>query len=185
MYMGWILFIVALYFCPDFWIINELKYLSPFFVASIALSKCKWDNAPNWFMLLSVGCYIVMFHYYGFSISMYRMGDNVLTFDYLYGTIFRSMIGLFGCVVSIALCKCLAQVPYVSKYMLYLGGLTLPIYVLHQKLFMWNMMLHIQLPNMFAAIMGSVILIQLSIFIYKLLKENRICALVLFGENYL
>lgn len=182
-FVCWIVLFTILYFCPDLWVLHQLKYLTPFFVCSIYLSKYSWEKTPIWLLGISSIIFICLLMHYDFSKSMYRMDDNIFTLQHFLDYIFRFSIGLFGCVASILICKIVSLTTYLKKMLCYTGTLTLPIYVLHQKLIEWNLYCKFEIRNMILLILISISLCIITIYTYKILKRNRLFSYLLFGEK--
>lgn len=182
MYLGWILLMGVLYFCPGVCLVNEIKYLSPFFVGAIALRRLNWENIPIWMTVISVICFCILFTKFDFSMSMYRMSDETLTYNYLYETVFRLLIGAFGCIVALSICIFIPSAGYLGKGLMYIGVMTLPIYVLHQEMLMWNIIVGIQICHIVPILFITILIVLLSIMVYKIMKKSLIVALLLFGE---
>lgn len=182
-FICWIVLVTILYFCPDFWVLHQLKYLTPFFACSIYLSKYSWDKSPIGLLGISSIIFVCLLIHYDFSKSMYRMDDNVFTLQHLFDYIFRFSIGLFGCVFSLLICKILSLTTYLKKILCYIGTLTLPIYVLHQKLIEWNIFYKLKFDSILLSIFVSIALIFVTIILYKLLRKNNIISLFLYGEK--
>lgn len=168
---------------PPYWIINELKYLIPYFILSIYFKKYDWQKCPLWLFVISLTLFVLLLNIFTFDYSLYRMTDEMLTIKYTYMSIIRFLSGISGIICSLYICKWINKIPYISNYYVYIGTLTLPIYVLHQKFLMIERIVHYKTENILMIIASSLIIIELSIITYRLLKKNKYIQLFLFGEK--
>lgn len=77
--------------------------------------------------------------------------------------------------------KYIIRIKYLNASLLYIGGVTLSIYVLHQKFLVFSTILNYQTNNLFIIRLVLVIIILLSIFSYKILRHKAFRK-NLFGE---
>lgn len=182
-YTAWFFVFTILYFIPSAWMINEIKFLLPFFVMAIFCSKWNWQSVPVWLFVLSFILFFVAVNIYDWSFTLYSMGDmHILTWEFLYKTIVRLIGGISGIVCMLYLNKYIVRIKYLNASLLYIGGVTLPIYVLHQKFLMSSTILNYHTNNLFIICMVSVIIILLSILSYKILR-HKFFRKYLFGET--
>ncbi len=88
--------------------------------------KLFWDNAPFLRFLLV-------------SLTVYEMSDNVFAIEFFHKYLYMISIGFMGIMSAILLCKIIVLGKYLKTSLVYIGTMTLPIYVLHQKLLIWNL----------------------------------------------
>lgn len=184
MEIAWICFILLLYFCPGYWLINEIKYLAPFFMSGILFRKYNYEKIPLWILLSSFFIFTILLSKFNFSMTVYYMQDNIFSYSYFSLFLFRLVIGFTGCLSSILICKMLNKVFYLHKYFVIIGTNTLPIYVLHQKLFEWNKLVGIEITNIIIIFCLTIICIFISLGLYKIFIKNNLVSLLLFG-NYI
>lgn len=111
------------------------------------------------------------------------MDADIFTWDYLANTLLRIVIGFSGIVLSLFVCKWIAKLSWLKSTLLYMGGVTLPIYVLHEKFLMANKVLRIESSNHIVVLILTVLIILASIQMYTLLKKTRFCSMMMFGER--
>lgn len=180
-YIVWLLFYLIVYMAPDFWMGHELKILTPYFILAIALRKYDWAKCSLWIGLLSLMIFVAVMHFYTFEHSLYKMTDDVFTVRYHQFALIRFIAGLSGSVFVMWLTTYIQQIRYLVRPLIYIGMITLPIYVLHQKFLMINNVCHIQTTNTMSLLLLAIVDITLSVLIYKLLKNNKYLNLILFG----
>lgn len=183
MYWGWIIITIVLYFIPNIYLSHELKYLTPFFVGAIALSRYNWEEISNKVLLLSVVPFFILLSQFTFPMSLYEMQDDFFTINHLYIYLYRMFIGVLGCLFSMFVCKLIRGNICLGKCAMFLGTISLPIYAIHQKFLDWNLFVHISVANMFLIVSITFIVIVLSIITYRLIGRNKIISLFLFGEK--
>lgn len=94
---------------------------------------------------------------------MYLMGSECFSLNYIYGTSLRIACGIFGILCS------LTFVEYLSKFgnrvykLAVVGSMTLPIYVLHQKILIVNNVIHLQTDNYILIILLTLMLVVITI----------------------
>lgn len=180
-YIVWAIFYLLIYISPDFWMGHELKFLTPFFVLAIALRRYDWSKCSLWIGLLSLMLFVAVMQFYTFEHSLYKMTDDVFTVRYHQFALIRFIAGLSGSVFVMWLTTYIQQIRYLVRPLIYIGMITLPIYVLHQKFLMINNVCHIQTTNTMSLLLLAIVDITLSVLIYKLLKNNKYLNLILFG----
>lgn len=182
-YLAWLVIWCLFYALPDVWIFNEVEYLLPFFVGgifcrNINLQKTKWIGTA-----ISFCVFIVCLHYFSFDKAMYNMGDNIFSKQYIEDTLLRLACGWSGIALSLYMVRALLgwfkNINWIAK----VGMMTLPIYVLHQKIIMANRILKIQSDNILVEIVIAIVVMVLTIVIYNVLHKNKFIAFALFGEN--
>ena len=183
-YIAWLFLFLLLYFSPSFWMRNRLLFLLPFFVGSFELGKYKWKSCPLWLGVISLSLFvIVLFRFYSFDVSLYRMTADVLSEKYHFHSLIRYTLGFTGCISSIFICKYLFILPGLSKIIIGIGKKTLPIYVLHQFILLPNLYIFYSTNNYILIFIFSVLLVFISIIIYSILQKQRYLKLYLFGET--
>lgn len=114
---------------------------------------------------------------------MYNMGDNIFSKQYIEDTLLRLACGWSGIALSLYMVRALLgwfkNINWIAK----VGMMTLPIYVLHQKIIMANRILKIQTDNIMTEAIIAIVVMTLTINIYKVLHKNKFIAIALFGEN--
>lgn len=182
-YLAWCVIWCLFYVLPDVWVFNEIKYLLPFFVGGIFcrkinLQKRKWIGTT-----ISLCAFVVCLHFFSFDKTMYNMGDNIFSWKYIEDTFLRFVCGWFGILLSLYMIEMLQRklenIGWVAK----VGMMTLPIYVLHQKIIIINRLLKIQTDNILIEIVIAIVVTVLTIAMYKILHKNKVLALTLFGES--
>ena len=182
----WAVAFALLHFTPPtkyFVCLNELKFMLPFFVMGIYSKRFSWRGCRWWLFSLSalVFAYLLL-RVYTFDFSVYSMGRDVLSLDYQVKALVRLLAGVSGIVCSAWLCKWLLRCGPLSTWLSGLGTLTLPIYVLHQKFLMPVGLLHLQSGNLLLSLVASLVVMLLSVWVYRLLR-HRYVRLLFFGES--
>lgn len=171
----------CIYVLPTFPMSNELKFLTPFFIIGILWKKYNVIKLSNKIAIVALVVFVLCFHKYNFDYSLYMMDDNILDINYHIKNVIRFLSGISGIVCICYLCKYIPQ--YMSKPLLYIGAITLPIYVLHQKLLMPIQIFNYRSDNILMVIVVTVACILLSILCYKLLSSFKYLRLFCFGEK--
>lgn len=181
-FLAWAFVYSILYFTSPLWMVNEVKFLLPFFVAGIFFSKYDWKHVPLWLFSLSSILFMITIYVYDWSFTLYTMNENsILTWTYFYKTLVRVIGGTSGIICILYVCKYIGKIRYLNSFLMYLGGVTLPIYVLHQNFIDILKFFKYETKNIAIIFIVSVIIIELSIFLYKMMKCQlfKVC---LFGE---
>lgn len=181
-YLLWIIVFVTLNILPAFWLRNELIYLLPFFVLAYSFSNLDWSRINHSIGIISVILFCLMLHFYSFDDSLYQMDDQVMTGAYHFKAIFRFCIGAVGSLASIWICRFLQEIPHLRNVLIYLGGITLPIYVLHQKFMMWNYSIMYTNSSMLFDLCVTILIILLSLAFYKIMVKSTLLKRYFFGE---
>lgn len=182
-YLSWLAIWAILYLLPDVWIFNQLEFLCPFYVMGIAARNIDLQKLRAVWLIFAVLLFGLCYSRYSFDCSMYSMGWDCLSKEYLYNTCLRIAGGISGIIVSVYLAKLLARMPLGMKMLANVGMMTLPIYVLHQKFLLANVLLKYTTGNVFICTIVSVLLMAITIYAYKILRKNKYIALFLFGET--
>lgn len=182
-YIVWAIFYLLIYISPDFWMGHELKFLTPFFVLAIALRRYDWSKCSLWIGLLSLMIFVAVMQFYTFEHSLYKMTDNVFTVRYHQFALIRFIAGLSGSVFVMWLTTYIQQIRHLVRPLIYIGMITLPIYVLHQKFLMINNVLGMETTNIIVLLLFAIMDVVLSILTYKILSKNKYLRLFLFGKN--
>ena len=177
----WLLFYCLIYVLPTYFMVNELKFLIPFFVIGILWKRYEIMQPSNISFLLALAMFILCFHEYNFDYSLYMMQDDILNIDYHVKNVIRFLSGVSGIICICYLCKYIPQ--KLSNILLHIGTITLPIYVLHQKLLLPIRILNYKSDNMFIIIGTAILCIFLTILCYKLLSTFKFLRLFCFGEK--
>lgn len=183
-FIGWLGFYSIVYLSPSFWMVNEMKFLMPFFALAIIVKASKIEVLTIPYFIIAVITFIVCFSFYSFSSSLYEMTDNVFAISYHTNTMLRFFSGLSGSIITLYLCKKLYYNNLMIKCITYLGTITLPIYVLHQKFLMLNLAISFNTDSMLFCLLMAVIVILISIQTYKTLSHWPILSALLFGDKY-
>lgn len=183
-FMGWVVVFVILYFTPSLWMVNEVKFLLPFFVTAIFLRRYDWQQIPLWLFITSLFFYGGALYVYNWNFTLYSMSatDVFLSWEYLYMTIVRVVGGISGIISVLYLSKYIEKSNIVSKCFSYIGGITLPIYVLHQKFLLPLNLLNYETDNLSIIFITSIVIVFFSVFAYKLMK-HKFFRWYLFGET--
>lgn len=179
----WLVCYGIIYFLPSFFMSNEMKFLMPFFIIGILWKKYHINNFSIYHLGGALIVFILCFRVYSFDSSLYAMKNNVFELDYHIKSVIRLLSGISGIVCVCCLCKYIPCLRYLSKFLLYIGTTTLPIYVLHQKFLMPNMLLKYTSNNLLIITFVSICCVFLSIMFYRLLRRFHILRLICFGEK--
>ena len=181
-FLIWCLIFGIIYFIENVWMINEIKFLLPFFVIAIFFRNTNLQKLPFWLFLISAILYIGSIKIYNWDFTLYSMGkSNIYSWEYLYMTGVRIIGGLSGIICSIFLCKYISQISRLNDILCYIGKMTLPIYVIHQKFLLLPKILKYHTDNWSMIFASTILILGLSILLYKLMKY-RIIRKYLFGE---
>jgi fucose 4-O-acetylase-like acetyltransferase len=121
--------------------------------------------------------------FYTFEHSLYRMTDNVLTVKYHQFALIRFIAGFSGSIIILWLTTYIQQIKQIVGFLAYIGMITLPIYVLHQKFLLMNNILNVTTTNTIVLSVFAIIDVILCILLYNVLKQNKHVRLLLFGGN--
>lgn len=182
-YQVWIILYAFIYMAPDFWMGHEFKFLIPFFVLAISLRRYDWSKCPFFIGLISLIIFIISMRFYTFEHSLYRMTDNVLTVKYHQFALIRFIAGFSGSIIILWLTTYIQQIKQIVGFLAYIGMITLPIYVLHQKFLLMNNILNVTTTNTIVLSVFAIIDVILCILLYNCLKQNKHVRLLLFGGN--
>ena len=164
--------------------IQHLEFLCPFFALGILTRDFAYARLKGRIALCAALVYLVVFHFFSFDVSLYTMRLVTSEVEHFYGTLIRLAGGVSGIILSLYFIKCLMRIGEQRlKWLAVLGTLTLPIYAIHQKFYEVNRLLHIHSTNLLVFLLGTIIVILLSITAYKLLSKNCYLALLLFGKS--
>lgn len=182
-YLSWLFVWAILYLLPDVWVLNQLEFLCPFYVMGIAARNLDLHKVKPWVLIVAVVLFSLCLSRYTFDCSMYKMGAECLSLQYLRDTGLRIIGGVSGIVISLFFAKLLTNLSFGQAMLAKVGMLTLPIYVLHQKFLLVNLFLKYTTENLCYCALISVLLTAITISAYKILHRNKYIALFLFGEN--
>lgn len=183
----WCVTYIAVYFVPcGIFLGNELKFLMPFFVLGVFSSHIQWERMSPWLGAISLVIFAWCSIYYRFDDSYYEMGGSTLNLSFLSESIFRFICGLSGAFVIIWICQFLQRMSLLNSWLLRIGVVTLPIYVLHQKFLLPLRVIHFPcgiLGNYFLSLILSALVIELSIIVFHYIK-SPILRQIMFGEPW-
>lgn len=181
-FRAWIFLFLVLYFIPNTWMVNEVKFLLPFFVLAIFFRNYDWQHVPFWLFVLSVIFWGGTSYVYDWGFTLYTMDQTeILTWEYLYKTIIRIVGGLSGIICILYLFRFIKNIKCLNNLLLYVGGVTLPIYVLHQNFLLIPILLNYSTENKVVIFVMSLLIIGISILCYKILR-HKFFRSYLFGE---
>lgn len=181
-YIIWFVVWLVFYVLPDVWVFNQIEFLLPFYVLGIVCRNIKFDKLNIFISMIALVVFGICFLNFTFDNTMYAMGRDCFSLNYLYGTLFRIICGASGIICSIALVKFAIRVFSQLSVLSTVGTMTLPIYVLHQKLLIVNMFLNYYTGSVFVFGLIALMVICITVMVYKLLRKNKYLALFLFGE---
>lgn len=184
-YFGWLVVWLFFYVLPDVWVFNQIEFLLPFYVFGIIGRNVKWEKMNAGISVLALIGYCTCFSLFTFNDTMYLMGSECFSLNYIYRTSLRLVSGIFGILCSLAFVGCLSNFGDRVYKLAVVGSMTLPIYVLHQKFLIVNNLIHLQIDNYIPMILLALILVAITIKTYKILRKNRYIALLLFGKTIL
>lgn len=181
-FICWIVIFIILYFAPPIWMVNEVKFLLPFFVIAIYLRKYDWQHVPLWLLVISLFLFGSSLYVYNWNFTLYSMNKtDIFTYEYLYMTIVRIVGGVAGIICFLYLSECVGKLHFLSNIFSYIGKVTLPIYVLHQKFLLPLRILNYETNNLFIIFIISIIIVLFSVLVYKIMKQ-KFFRMYLFGE---
>lgn len=182
------LVILLLYFIPGYWMVNESKYLAPFFLLgyycrNINIHSCDITNIKFLILFFIIfSAFSISFSLFDYEYTMYMMNDDIVSTDYLFKYCIRLVCGLTGSLVVIILCSLVSPRSGWAKYLAYLGTITLPIYVLHQFFLMPNRFLNFNTSNILVFTLLSFFIILLSYLFYRYTCNYLIFKKTLYGK---
>lgn len=181
-YIGWLVVWLFFYIMPDVWVLNQIEFLLPFYVLGIIGRNVKWEKMNVGISVLALIGYCICFSIFTFDDTMYAMGSDCFSLNYIYGTSLRLFSGISGILCSLAFISCLSKLSNRVSKVAAVGAMTLPIYVLHQKFLIINKVMHLHTDNHVLMILIALMLILITIGTYKILHRNKYLALLFFGE---
>lgn len=181
-YIGWLVVWLFFYIMPDVWVLNQIEFLLPFYVFGIIGRKVKWEKLNVGISVFALIGYCACYSIFTFDDTMYAMGSDCFSLNYIYGTSLRLVSGISGILCSLAFISCFSKLSSRASKVAAVGAMTLPIYVLHQKILTLSRVMHLHTDNHVLMILIVLMLILTTIGIYKILHRNKILALLLFGE---
>ena len=168
---------------PCIWMRNETVFLLPFFVVAILFSKNHWEKCGNLIGVVSIVVFIIMLQFYSFDMSLYKMTSEFFTIQYHYYAAIRFCIGFSGCLSTIVIFKLIKSSTILGKILIYLGNISLPIYVIHQNFLNVNEFSQVSTDNILYWLIISIIIIFASIAVYKICTKSKTLGLLMFGEK--
>lgn len=181
----WGICYLIIYLLPPLWMVNEIKFLIPFFIIGLLTKKYEAINISIPVFLCTLILYIICFHFYDFSYSLYTMKYNITEIDYHIKNFIRVLAGISGITCIFFLCYYLSNISAqkIKIFLSYIGSITLPIYVLHQKFFLLNKFIQYTSDQIITILFITLGCIFLSIIVYKVLNKFSILRLLCFGEK--
>lgn len=171
----WSLIFVITFICPSYDVINEMRFLIPYFLTGIYLKKYNWSKLPIILLISSIFIYIVCLQFYTFDYTIYSAAHkDWLCKEELFKTIVRYLAGFSGSFIVIFLCNLFKGKSFITNYLIRIGYMTLPIYVIHQNLLFINRLVDYRSNNLLFLFIVSLIIIEVSLFLYKGTKDFRI-----------
>ncbi len=181
-FLAWWLIFGIIYFINHVWMINEIKFLLPFFVMAIFFRDIQRQQPPLWLFLISTILYIGFIKIYDWEFTLYSMEkNNTVSWKYFYINCIRIIGGWSGIICIIYLCKLISQVAVLNNILSYIGKMTLPIYVIHQNFLLIPKFLHYKTDNWIIIFTTTIVILTLSIIAYKIIKGKTLRK-YLFGE---
>lgn len=174
---------VIIYLLPNIWYTAYCKWLMPYFLLAIVLSRFDWHNT-NW-QLTVVAAYVfgVSWHLFSDNPALLKVGTNIGSWVFHTDVITRTLAGIAGCIVTIYLCKLLFKLKATYESICYLGSISLPIYVIHVQICEVNDILHFATSNIMILMVVTIAMIAIPILTYRFCRRSRVLMLVLFGET--
>ena len=131
---------------------------------------------------LSLGIFIYCYYYFDWSDTMYAMTDDIFSLAWWKSYALRIFGGVSGCVFVMYLCIGVSKLNNVSMLVSYVGVFSLPIYVLHQKFFMYNRFIDLPDFPLWLTFLSFVLVLFLSIGLYLILRKSILLRKIMFGE---
>lgn len=94
---------------PMVWVVNELRYMLPFFVIGIACGNLRWSAVPYWLGFVALLVFALCLFHYDWSCSLYEMQPDTMTLDWHAKQLLRIVGGLAGSIVALALLRAYVQ----------------------------------------------------------------------------
>lgn len=182
-YVMWFAIYLIICLLPNVWVVNNVEFLLPFYVVGIMTRKIMWNHLPLWLVVIGVCVFSISFLHYDFDCSMYAMDGIGFGVDYVLLTLFRFTCGISGIIVSIMIVKVAVKFSLIKNVIAMLGTVTLPIYVMHQKILMINNFITIRSDLVLFHVIVAICLSFITIKLYVFLRRPKIIALLFFGEN--
>ena len=136
---------------------------------------------PVWISGIGFILFIICGLYYKMDYTMYFLSKANSAYSVIY--IFRLLSGVAGILTFFGLGRLCEEHDRIAHKLSTIGGMTLPIYFIHLFIFQVLTKVHLNSSNLMIIIVASVLMIYVSIFLYRLLVKNRFCALFLFGKK--
>lgn len=185
-FLTWGIIYTMILFIPPFWVINEIKYLLPFFLIGYMMKIYKVEEymfSKNKYLifLICLLIFILFINIFTFDFTVYKTPTDILSIDYFYKYIVRFLSGISGSFICFYICKLFEKTSNIKGYLLRIGITTLPIYVLHQKFLLVSRLFSFDIYMWLIIPLISFIIIEVCIFVYNKLS-NRFIQLLLFGN---
>lgn len=181
----WILCYFIIYFLPPLWMVNEIKFLMPFFIMGILAKRYEITHISISAFLCMFILFIVCSYFYDFSYSLYTMKCNITEADYYLKSLIRFLAGISGITCISYLCMYVSNIPIpkCKEFFSYIGTITLPIYVLHQNFLIPNRFIQYTSNHIIIILLITIGCVFLSIIAYKIIHKSSILRLLCFGEK--
>lgn len=178
----WLTLFCVVYFIPSFGVINYIKFLMPFWILGFC---CKYYGINRIPLLLVLLCFLtflyLLFATYTFKYSVYEMKNNIFSYEYCQMTIVRLIAGFSGIIMFLTICYYLMRFKKIKHFLVNIGMVTLPIYVLHQKMLIPAQLLDFSTSNTFIWILISIIVLIITLIVNNWIT-SKFLRFLLFGE---
>lgn len=175
-----IIYLIVTFIIPyNTWMHNEIWVLLPFFLLGFHYYKLK--NHPLWIAGIALFIFVICYKFYTFHYSMYEI-DTLQPDERFTAFVVRNLSGLSGIIITSYICSLLYKIKVYQIVFCYIGGITFPIYALHQYFLITNKIIDLHTHNFIYILFISIVVIILSIFTYKICS-NKWIKKYLFGET--
>lgn len=182
-YMAWIIMYVVILLYGSNWLRNELICMTPFFLFGSLLGKYRHNWNISWgITLLALCVFIYCYYYFDWDDTMYAMTDDICSLVWWKSYVLRIFAGLSGSILTMYLCIWILKLSKVSVLLSYVGIFSLPIYVLHQKFFIYNQFVNCPDFSIWLTFLSFVLVLFLSIGSYLVLRKSSVLRKIMFGE---
>lgn len=171
-FLIWGIIYIIILLIPPFWIMNEIKFLLPFFLIGYMMKIYKveeyiFSKYKYHIFLTCLLIFVVCLNIFTFDFTVYKTPTDILSIEYFYKYIVRFLSGISGSFICFYICKLIEKTSSIKGYLLRIGITTLPIYVLHQKFLLVSHLFSFDIYMWLIIPLISFIIIEVCILLYK------------------
>ncbi len=181
--IAWIIVYAGILLYGSIWLRDELICMTPFFLLGTLWNKYRHDWNISWkIAILALCVFVYCYYHFDWNDTMYAMTDDIYSLVWWKSYILRIFAGLSGSILTMYLCIGISKLGKVPMLLSYVGIFSLPIYVLHQKFFMYNRFTDWPDFPIWLTFLSFVLVFLLSIGSYLILRKSSVLRKLMFGE---